>query len=621
MDGSACIYLFVLFLMNPSNMYENVRNAQKIDNYTIGRHKRQSSCKTGEISCTSGQCVPEENECDGKSDCEDQSDEANCTNFRCTPNLFQCAYGACIMKTAVCDGNRDCRDNSDETTPPCTVTKSSICRRGQFQCNSNDCINEEKLCDGKPDCPDNSDETTQECSQIYCNLRIFFQCDYGACLSNDVKCNGVKDCFDGSDEKNCTTTKPQSGNGCLIPNHPRNGQYKIGANKAIPGQYTPMFSILVAHCKHPFKPNPPVARRELPICLNDTWTITPHSCARSCEPLSSTETTKVSCKHFGEILDNCDNPVEGTVAKVECMPFYEFPEFFKNPDTVCRGGHWDFVQCLPVCGEKRPKGVTDIVGGRIALKSDYPWHVAIYNATNDNICGGTIISHRIVLSAAHCFTDSYGKLYPINDYKIIAGKYYRAYDDPRDEGAQESPIDPIVLPERYKATENNYEADLAILVLTKKLKSSVDVQPICVDWRTSFEKQQLFENNVGVVVGWGQTVLGSHPSTELKELQVPYKPYRSCFAQVPVEFRKFLTHDKICAGYLSKEQAVCQGDSGGGLAFQKNENRFYLRGIVSTSPATKETGTLTCDPNQYATYTLISSYIQLISDVEIQNRS
>uniref|UniRef100_A0A1Y1LR62 Peptidase S1 domain-containing protein n=2 Tax=Photinus pyralis TaxID=7054 RepID=A0A1Y1LR62_PHOPY len=655
MNGNIGVYFILICVITISEEfgYRNSSGTQEAIIHTLARYRRQSTqCKDSEITCSSGGCVSEESECDGKPDCQDGSDEGNCANFQCTSNLFRCAYGACIKRSAMCDGKKDCMDNSDETSSLCirATTKAPVCGSGQFQCDSNDCISEEKLCDGKADCPDSSDETPKACSELPCNPRIFFRCDYGACLAKSVKCNKVKDCFDGSDERNCPITvvtpptivtptpitkkptpslkptEPPPPGGCLIPNHPNNGEYRLGLEKATPGEYAPMYKALVLKCKEPqYKPYPPTLgiRAVLPYCIDGKWFPTPPTCALACSPLLSTTTTKVTCKHGDKILDNCDNPVQNTVAVAECESFHEMPEVSLNPDIVCKDGSWDYPvpQCLPVCGDKRAKGVANIIGGTITKKSDYPWHVGVYNATNDNICGGSIISRRVVLSAAHCFTDQDGKLYPFEDYKIVAGKYYRNYDDPRDHGAQESAIEHIYIAPKYKAMYNYYEADLAIIVLKERLKVTGDVQPVCIDWRNQFEQQQLVENNVGIVVGWGQTVLGSEPSMELKALQVLYKPYSDCYDQVPPEFRKFLTFDKICAAYLSAKQPVCLGDNGGGLTFQRNQNRFYIRGIVSTSPSSKETGTVTCDQNQYATYTMISKYIDLIRRIENQNRS
>ncbi|KAJ8301169.1 hypothetical protein KUTeg_020156, partial [Tegillarca granosa] len=54
--------------------------------------------------CNNGQCIPNEQRCDLKNDCFDQSDENNCESC----SKFQCYDTKCISKTRVCDGQIDC---------------------------------------------------------------------------------------------------------------------------------------------------------------------------------------------------------------------------------------------------------------------------------------------------------------------------------------------------------------------------------------------------------------------------------------------------------------------------------------------------------------------------------
>lgn len=53
----------------------------------------------------------EESQCDGKTDCLDNADEANC---KCLRNEFQCLSGECLAAGKLCDGHKDCSDGSDE---------------------------------------------------------------------------------------------------------------------------------------------------------------------------------------------------------------------------------------------------------------------------------------------------------------------------------------------------------------------------------------------------------------------------------------------------------------------------------------------------------------------------
>lgn len=75
----------------------------------------------GYRQCRSGECVFEDQLCNGKKDCADASDEslARCFNYYCPPYAFKCDYGACVSGDAKCNGEYDCFDGSDETEQLC----------------------------------------------------------------------------------------------------------------------------------------------------------------------------------------------------------------------------------------------------------------------------------------------------------------------------------------------------------------------------------------------------------------------------------------------------------------------------------------------------------------------
>ena len=58
--------------------------------------------------------------------------------------------------------------------------------------------------------------------------------------------------------------------------------------------------------------------------------------------------------------------------------------------------------------------------------TEVPWHVGIYE-NDEQICGGTIISERVVITAAHCFSQSIDGMHDIDykTFKVGAGKIVR----------------------------------------------------------------------------------------------------------------------------------------------------------------------------------------------------
>ena len=62
--------------------------------------------------------------------------------------------------------------------------------------------------------------------------------------------------------------------------------------------------------------------------------------------------------------------------------------------------------------------------------TEVPWHVGIYEK-GTQICGGTIISERVVITAAHCFSQATNNVHKIDykNFKVAAGKFNRAINE------------------------------------------------------------------------------------------------------------------------------------------------------------------------------------------------
>lgn len=122
----------------------------------------------------------------------------------CPIYAFRCTYGACLPGSAECNGVSDCFDNSDELSLKCpgvkeTHLKQGNCTSDKYQCADGSCIHVDQVCNGRRECADGADETVKECANHFCPA-FAFRCDYGACITGLLKCDGAEDCADGSDE-------------------------------------------------------------------------------------------------------------------------------------------------------------------------------------------------------------------------------------------------------------------------------------------------------------------------------------------------------------------------------------------------------------------------------------
>uniref|UniRef100_A0A5S6QVL0 SEA domain-containing protein n=1 Tax=Trichuris muris TaxID=70415 RepID=A0A5S6QVL0_TRIMR len=175
-----------------------------------------TACQTS-FSCNKSDgtlmCLRGVDICNGKNDCEDKSDESPTLYCRanCTDDEYKCqGANVCIPKSWICDGDNHCPNGDDESE--CRTADS--CKNNARWCSTNgNCTAQWYICDGITHCPNASEETNCTCEK--CSASHLALCRQpGKCIVRHRVCDGIIDCPDEEDELNCPgwcqmETKPE----------------------------------------------------------------------------------------------------------------------------------------------------------------------------------------------------------------------------------------------------------------------------------------------------------------------------------------------------------------------------------------------------------------------------
>ncbi|XP_073958661.1 achelase-1-like isoform X2 [Choristoneura fumiferana] len=203
-----------------------------------------------------------------------------------------------------------------------------------------------------------------------------------------------------------------------------------------------------------------------------------------------------------------------------------------------------------------------IIGGTPAAIESYPYAVQIL-ASNQLSCGGSLVTRRHVLSAAHCFVDSRGVLYSTSLFTIRVGTAQL------NSGGTTRRVSRIVNHERYNvgwARDN----DISVVVLASTVTLSARVALAFLP----AQGNQVPDNAPVIAVGWGRTNAGvNQASPVLNQVAVYTVNLNTCAARYrQLEYIKNepfpVTTNMICSGLLDVGgRDACQGDSGGPVIY------------------------------------------------------
>ncbi|XP_063866687.1 trypsin-1-like [Scylla paramamosain] len=220
-------------------------------------------------------------------------------------------------------------------------------------------------------------------------------------------------------------------------------------------------------------------------------------------------------------------------------------------------------RCACSCG--LPNRRAKIVGGNFAEFNEYPWQVALLYKGHF-YCGGTLISDRYVLTAAHCIRGV-----SIHNLRVTVGEHIRSF--PIETRSKEyQPVYSIFHPEFNKTTYNN---DIGLLKLSHKINTYMWFsRPACLPLPDTD-----YVGELGIATGWGRISEKGEPTDTLKEALVPIFPNAVCQA---LRYRPYeITDNMFCAGYINGGTDSCHGDSGGGLMWEGSDGKMDVVGVVS----------------------------------------
>ncbi|ALC46035.1 grass, partial [Drosophila busckii] len=257
-----------------------------------------------------------------------------------------------------------------------------------------------------------------------------------------------------------------------------------------------------------------------------------------------------------------------------------------------------------------------VANGYEVQLSSRPWMALLRYQSNGEsrfLCGGTLISNRYVLTAAHCIFGLQEQLYQIRlgEHRISTER------DCRQQGRKQKCAPPVVdlaiekylMHERYDG--RRIMNDIALLRLNDTVNFEKHIKPICLPISSELKQQSESLPNY-FVTGWGTTENGSS-SDVLLQASVPIQQRSSCSDA----YRRDVPHSQLCVGGADLQDS-CKGDSGGplqapALYLDEYKLRMVQFGIVSQ-------GVTSCGQISLpGLYTNIADYVQWITDTMAVN--
>lgn len=252
-----------------------------------------------------------------------------------------------------------------------------------------------------------------------------------------------------------------------------------------------------------------------------------------------------------------------------------------------------------------------VAGGDETGVFEFPWMALLryrdFEGTIVDGCGGSLISDRYVLSAAHCL-----RVYNLLLDHVRLGEHNKITDidcEGQDGDCagpvQDIKIEKIIVHPQYNKPK--FSNDIGLIRLKTQVTFQDHIKPVCLPTTPDFQKL-LFPKYI--LTGWGKTEANTLSDVLLKAT-VPRIDNAQCM-QILQQQRLWiqLSEKQMCAGGKNLVDS-CRGDSGGPLGMVARVGkypRFIQFGIVSI-------GLNTCGvQNVPSVYTRVGEYMDWVQD-------
>nr|CAI5862571.1 unnamed protein product [Callosobruchus analis] len=239
---------------------------------------------------------------------------------------------------------------------------------------------------------------------------------------------------------------------------------------------------------------------------------------------------------------------------------------------------WGYVASCEVPGHYR------IVGGDQVSINEYPYQVSIQFFGRHG-CGGSILTDRFILTAAHCVEGDYPSKVSIRTGSSI-----------RNSGGTVYNVAKIYIHPNF--SEVTYNCDVALIRLKNPLVFGPGIKNVALPSKGTIISDGL----AAKASGWGQLFDEGPMSETLQAVELTVISKNECESFYG---RTILTNNMFCAGYSFGGRDTCLGDSGGPLI------------VAGIQIGLTSWGGICADPNYPGVYVNIPGYAKPLDETSV----